>query len=137
MYAGKYVVQVRGSAVLIEIQRLHPSEFDLLKGYADGFCPDPEHSIAMVLRNDSRIIGRLFAVAPVHVEGVHIDIPWRGGTLFKDMMNAMELELKSENIKKVFAYAVRPEVGHYIEHRCGYKPLAWKIYEKEIPCRHF
>lgn len=116
----------------IEIQRLHPSEFDLLREVDDGFTPDAEHSIAMVARNDSQIIGRLFAVAPVHVEGIFVEPRYRGGTLFKDMMNAMELELKSENIKKVFAYAVRPEVGHYIEHRCGYKPLAWRVYEREL-----
>lgn len=133
MHGGQFVVQVRGCSVLsIEIQRLHPSEFDLLKSYSDGFCPDPEHSIAMVLRNDSRIIGRLFAVAPIHVEGVHIDPPWRGGSLFKDMMSAMEIELRAENVKKVFAYAVKPEIGHYIEKRCGYKPLEWKVYERVL-----
>lgn len=119
---------------MIEIARLHPSEFDLLKAVDDGFTPDPGHAIAMVARNDSQIIGRLFAVAPVHVEGIFVEPRYRGGVLFKDMMTAMELELRSEKVSKVFAYSVRPEIGHYIEQRCGYKPLAWKLYEKEIPC---
>lgn len=132
MPSSKFVVQVCGDSILIEIRRLHPSEFDLLKGYADGFCPDSEHSIAIVGQSGDKIVSRLFAVAPVHVEGIHIDTPWRGGTLFKDMMSAMEIELRAENVKKVFAYAVKPEIGHYIEKRCGYKPLEWKVYERTL-----
>jgi hypothetical protein len=119
---------------MIVVERLNPSEWDLLKSVDDGFTPNVDHSIAVVARNESQIIGRLFAVAPIHVEGVFVEPRYRGGTLFKDMMSAMELELKAEKVNKVFAYSVRPEIGHYIEQRCGYSPLAWKIYSKELTC---
>lgn len=117
---------------MIEIKRLHPSEFDLLKDVDDGFTPNPDQSIVMVGNNGSRIISRLFALAPVHVEGIWVENAYRGGTLFKDMMNAMEIELRADAIKKVFAYSVRPEIGHYIEQRCGYSPLSWRVYSKEL-----
>jgi hypothetical protein len=120
----------------IEIRRLHPSEFDLLKGVDDGFMPDPARSIALVAQNTTRILGRLFLMAPSHVEGIWLDPDWRGSNLFRDMMNAMELEARSEGISKLFAYSTRPEICHYLERRCDYAKLPWTVLAKELPCRH-
>ena len=53
---------------MIEVMRLHPSEWDLLKDGGEGFLPNPDHSIAVVARNDSKIIGRTFLVPLVHLE---------------------------------------------------------------------
>jgi hypothetical protein len=117
---------------MIEIRRLHASEFDLLKEVDDGFTPDPEKSIAMVAANGSRLVSRLFVLAPSHVEGIWIEPDLRGGDLFKRMMDAVEIEARSEGIKKMLAYSVRPEIGHYIEKRCKYVKQPWSVYAKEL-----
>lgn len=133
MHGCEFMVQVCGSAILsIEIQRLHPSEFDLLKQVDDGYTPSPDHSIAIVGRSGERIVSRLFAMAPVHVEGIFIEPVYRGGDLFKRMMDAAEVEARAEGLKKLFAYSVQPEIGHYIERRCGYTKMPWTIYSKEL-----
>jgi len=120
---------------MINIRRLHASEFDLLGGVDDGYTPDAERSIAMVAQNGSRIIGRIFLVAPSHAEGIWIDRDYRGGSLFKQMMDSLELEARAEGITKMFAYAVRPEMEHYIARRCGYERLPWVVLQKELACR--
>ena len=117
---------------MIDIRRLHASEFDLLKDIDDGFTPDSEKSIAMVAQNGSRIVGRIFLVAPSHAEGIYVEPEYRGGELFKRMMGALELEARSEGIKKMFAYSVRPEIEHYIAKRCGYARLPWTVLSKEL-----
>lgn len=116
---------------MIEIRRLHPSEFDLLKGYADGFCPDAEKSVALVAENDTHIIGRIFLMAPVHIEGPHVDRAWRGGTVFKRLVDAIEIEARAEGISKVFCFAKDDQMADYIE-RLGYKPSQLTVYEKVL-----
>lgn len=118
--------------LMLEIRRLHASEFDLLKAVDDGFCPDSEKSIALVAHNGSRIVSRIFMVAPSHAEGIWVDNAYRGGDLFKRMMDALELEAKSEGITKMFCYSVRPEISHYVERRCGYVKLPWTVLAKEL-----
>lgn len=117
---------------MIKIRRLHASEFDLLKDVDDGFTPDPTASIAMVAQNSSRIISRVFMVAPSHAEGIFVESSYRGGSLFKQMMQALEIEARSEGIKKMFAYSVRPEIEHYIVRKCGYVKLPWVVLSKEL-----
>lgn len=117
---------------MIDIRRLHASEFDLLKEIDDGFMPDPSKSIAMVAQSGSRLVGRIFLVAPSHAEGIWIDGRYRGGELFKRMMEALELEARSEGISKMFAYSVKPEIEHYIARRCGYLKLPWTVLAKEL-----
>ena len=95
--------------------------------------PSPDKSVAIVARADGkRIVGRLFIVAPAHCEGIFVEPAFRGGPLFKDMMRAAEVEAKVEGLSKLFAYSVRPEIGHYIQQRCGYTELSWKVFEKEL-----
>jgi N-acetylglutamate synthase-like GNAT family acetyltransferase len=117
----------------IEIRRLHPSEFDLLKGYADGFCPDAEKSVALVAENESQIIGRIFLVSPVHVEGPNVNTAWRGGTLFKRLVDAVELEARAEGVKDLMAYAVDATMEMYLE-RLGYTKLPMTVWVKELQC---
>ena len=117
---------------MIKIERLHPVQWDLLSQIDDGHSPDPDKTIAIVARVGIHPVARLFAMAPTHVEGIFIEPQYRGGSLFKDMMTAMELELKSDGVKQVFAYSVRPEIGHYLEQRCNYFKLPWLIYQKEL-----
>jgi hypothetical protein len=121
-------------AMSITIARLHPRNYDLLKNIDDGCCPEPDRSVVVIARNESRIIGRLFLMAPAHVEGIYIEPEFRGGSLFKDMMAAMEIEARAEGLTKIFAYSIRSEIGHYIEHRCGYLPLPWRVFAKELAC---
>jgi N-acetylglutamate synthase-like GNAT family acetyltransferase len=116
---------------MIEIRRLHPSEFDLLKGYADGFCPDAEKSVALVAENDTHIIGRIFLIAPVHCEGPHVDNAWRGGPLFKRLVDAAELEARSEGVNKLMAYAVDPTMEMYLK-RLGYSKMDLTVWSKEL-----
>ena len=123
---------LRDAAGMIEIARLHPSEFDLLKEVDDGFTPNPERSVAIAGRNKERIVSRLFVMAPAHVEGIFVDPMYRGGDLFKRMMDAAEIEARAEGLQKLFAYSVRPEIGHYIERRCGYTKQPWVVYSKEL-----
>jgi N-acetylglutamate synthase-like GNAT family acetyltransferase len=116
---------------MVEIVRLEPSEFPLLENVAEGFVPDPNRSIAIVARNELKIIGRIFLVAPAHVECVFVEKAWRNGPVFKQLVDAIELEAKSEGIKKVHAYAVNGEMEDYIL-RCGYHKLPWSVLEKEL-----
>lgn len=117
---------------MIEIRRLHASEFDILGSVDDGYTPDPEKSVAIVAAKGSRIVGRLFILAPAHLEGIHIEPEHRGGSLFRDMVKAMEIEARSEGISKLFAYAVRPEIAHYMQKRCDYLSLPWTVLAKEL-----
>jgi N-acetylglutamate synthase-like GNAT family acetyltransferase len=120
---------------MIDIRRLHASEFDLLKEVDDGFTPDPDKSIAMVAQNGSRIIARIFLVAPSHAEGIWIDSDYRGSKLGEQIVAALEIEARAEGITKMFAYAVKPEMEHYISRRCGYTRLPWVVLQKELTCR--
>jgi hypothetical protein len=117
---------------MVEIRRLHPSEFDLLKEVEDGFVPNPEASIALVAENSSRIVGRVFMVSVSHAEGIFIEPAYRGGTLFKRMMDTLEIEARAEGITKMLAFSVKPEISHYIERRCGYQRLPWTVLAKEL-----
>ena len=105
----------------IDVRRLKPVEFEKLLSVDDGYCPDPNRSIAMVAENGHHIIGRLFLIAPAHVEGVYIQEPWRGGSIFKEMMDAMEIEARAEKINRLIAYATSTGMEQYISRKCGYK----------------
>lgn len=119
---------------LISVKRLHASEFDLLKTIDDGFVPDPERSIAVVAENDQKIIGRIFLVSPMHVEGIYIEKPWRNGPLMKSLVQAIELEAKCEKISQVLVFAKDEEMADYIA-RLGYRKTPYSVWTKELdPC---
>lgn len=116
---------------MIEIRKLAPNEFDCLKEYADGFCPDAGKSVALVAENDSHIIGRIFLLSPVHCEGPHVDPAWRGGPLFKRLVDAAELEARSEGVNKLMAYAVDATMEMYLK-RLGYSKMDLTVWSKEL-----
>lgn len=116
---------------MIVVERLNPSEWDLLKIGGEGFFPDPEHSVAVVARNNSQIIGRSFLVPLVHVEGTHIETPWRNGSVLKQLLDGIEVEARAEGLKKLFAYSKTLMVDSYLE-RLKYKHEAMKIFGKEL-----
>lgn len=120
---------------MIEIKRLEANEYEALRTIDDGYCPEPSKSIALIASNEHMPIGRLFVVAPAHVEGIYIAHAWRGGSVFKDLMDAAEIEARSEGITKLLAYAIKPEIGHYIERRCGYQQLPWTVWQKDLTCQ--
>lgn len=97
----------------------------------DGYIPDPERSIAVVARNESGIIGRIFIVAPAHVEGVFIQQHWRGGPLLKQLVQAAELEAKCEGIGQLMVYAKDEQMASYIE-RLGYRKTPYTVWEKKL-----
>lgn len=116
---------------MIVVERLNPSEWDLLKVGGEGFVPDPEHSIAVVARNDGGIIARSFLIPLVHIEGTFIEPPWRSGSVLKQLMDGIEVEARAEGLSKLFAYSKTVMVDSYLE-RLKYKHEAIKIYGKEI-----
>lgn len=116
---------------MIVVERLNPSEWDLLKVGGEGFVPDPEHSIAVVARNNSQIVGRAFLVPLVHLEGTHIESNWRNGSVLAQLMDAVEVEARAEGLKKLFAYSRTNLVDSYLE-RLKYKHEPMKLYAKEL-----
>ena len=116
---------------MLDIERLKPEEFPLLQTFADGYTPDPNKSIVVVARNDKGIVGRIFLLAPAHVEGVFIQKAWRNGPLLKRMVDAVELEAKAEGIRDLIAYADGPEMEDYIN-RLGYMKLPVSVWSKQL-----
>lgn len=116
---------------MIEIERLHPSEFDLLRNIGDGHIPAPDASIVLVARNDSRIVGRISLMAPTHAEGIYIEPEYRGKQLFSRLMAAVEIEAKAEGITELFAYAINSQIENYLL-RTGYRLRPWSVFSKEL-----
>lgn len=116
---------------MIEVRRLAQEEYPLLKSFSDGFCPDPQRSIAIVADNGEHIVGRIFLIAPAHVEAIHIERPWRNGLVMKRLVDFVELEARAEGIAKVLAYAKDKEMENYIE-RLGYKKIQVTVWSKEL-----
>jgi N-acetylglutamate synthase-like GNAT family acetyltransferase len=116
---------------MIEIERLHPSEFGLLTSIGDGHVPNPDQSIVVVARNDSRIIARISLMAPTHAEGIYIEPEYRGKMLFSRLMAAVEVEARGEGITELFAYAINTDIGNYLL-RTGYRLRPWSVFSKEL-----
>ena len=116
---------------MITVERLHPSEFDLLEKFADGFRPDPDRSVVIVARNEAGIIGRSCIIAPAHIEGTHIEERYRGGTLLKQLIQCVEVEAKAEGISQLLAYSDNCQVDDYLE-RLGYKQMRLTVWEKRL-----
>jgi len=116
---------------MIVVERLNPSEWDLLKVGGEGFCPNPDHSIAVVARNNSQIVGRAFLVPLVHLEGSHIESSWRKGPVLKQLMSGIEIEARAEGLKKIFSYAATEIVEGYLI-RLGYKKENLTVWSKDL-----
>src|SRR5580700_10448204 len=117
---------------MIDIRRLGQDEFQVLKEVHDGFAPDPACSIAMVAEDAGAVVARVIMVSVSHAEAIWIREDYRGGNIFKLLMDPLELEVKQEGIKKILAFCVKPEIEHYVVKRCGYKRLPWTVLAKEL-----
>jgi|ERR1700684_324769 len=115
-------------------RRLKPVEYEKLLNVDDGFAPDPNHSVAIVAENGHHIIGRIFLVAPAHVEGLFVEPTWRNGLVMKQLVDAVEIEARAEGISRVLVYAKDSEMADYIE-RLGYTKLPVTVYKKDLPCQ--
>jgi N-acetylglutamate synthase-like GNAT family acetyltransferase len=117
---------------MIEIKRLEKKEWGILNSVDDGFSPHPENSIAIVAFNEhGDIIGRIFLVAPAHLEGIFVDHPWRNRMVMGQLVERAEKEAMDAGITKVFAYAVNEQMEDYIT-RLGYKKSDLVVYFKDL-----
>lgn len=113
------------------ITRLRSDEFGRLKSIHDGFCPDFRSSIAIVAREQGEIVGRIFVLAPLHVEGPWIREDKRGSGLAARLIKRAEEEAQASGVVKVFAYAVSDEISDYLQ-RLGYSKEPWTVWSKEL-----
>lgn len=115
----------------LSIRELSVEEFPLLGTVHEGLIPDPKQSVAIVAEKDGEILGRIFLMQPVHVEGPWIREDKRGGTIAKRLMDQAELSAFSRGIRTVFAYAADAQLAGYLE-RLGYKKSELTVYTKEL-----
>lgn len=116
----------------VEICRLAPGEWMQLNKIGDGYTPDPARSVAIVAVGDSGdIIGRIFLVAPVHLEGLFIDQTFRNKTLLYQLVNRAEEEAKELGLKRLLAFGATPEMSDYIE-RLGYTYTPMTVWFKDL-----
>jgi len=115
---------------MTEIRQLEATEYPVLKGIADGCCPDPSQSLAFVGREGEEITCRIFVMAPAHIEGPWIREDKRGQFLAKRLMDCAERAAKANGLNKIFAYG-NEETSGYLE-RLGYKKEPMTVWVKEI-----
>jgi len=113
------------------IKRLAPEEYEVLKSVQEGYCPDSEHSIAIVAQKENEIVGRMLLIRPFHIEGTWISEKCRSGTIAVRMIKLMEAEARKIGLSHVFAYAATPEIEEYME-RLGYKRQKMSVWMKEV-----
>jgi hypothetical protein len=117
---------------LVNIERLDPKDFPLLKNIGDGFMPDPKRSVAIIAHHDiSGIVGRIFIVSPAHVEGVFIEKAWRNTIVFDMLMKRAELEAHKEGLTQILAFAKDDQIAGYVE-RLKYKKLPFTVWSKQL-----
>lgn len=120
---------------LLSIRRLDPSEFELLKQFPDGFAPNPNHSLVVVLSADEKMVGRSSIVGVPHIEGTYLEPAYRKGALLKKLIAAIEVEAQKEGISQLLSFAPNVEVESYLA-RLGYSKMAITVWEKRLPCQH-
>jgi predicted N-acetyltransferase YhbS len=113
------------------IHRLRPEEYPQLKSIHEGFCPDASTSITLVAKQGEEIVGRVFLLAPAHVEGPWVREELRGGIIGHQLMVSAEREAKSRGISKLFAYAADDKLAGYLA-RMGYQKEPFTVWTKGI-----
>lgn len=116
---------------MTSLRKLAPEEFPILKQVHEGFQPDPKTSIAVLADENDEIVGRVFLMAPVHVEGPWVRDDKRGSTLGARLMSRAELEARECGVTKLFAYAANGQLADYLE-RLGYKKQPFTVWAKDI-----
>jgi len=123
-------VLVREERSVPKIVRLDPERFPILKKIHDGFCPDPKHAVALLAMDEGKVVGRIFLVAPIHVEGPWISPAWRSTTLGWRLMRAITWQAEQLGVTKMFAYGTA-ETEDYLQ-RLGYTKQPYTVWTKAI-----
>lgn len=118
----------------MKIATLLASEFPLLKEVADGIVPDPKNTLALVALDGQKIVGRMFLMAPAHIEGTWIDSAHRNGLIAARLLKRMEQESAKAGITNLFAYSQDDAVSDYLK-RMGYEQTKAIVFRKELSCR--
>jgi hypothetical protein len=104
----------------------------MLSHIHDGFMPDPQNAIAVVAQADSReLVGRVFIVAPAHVEGIYIRREYRDKTLMQRLVKEAEIQAKLCGLTQLLAFGKDEEMTDYIN-RLGYVKQPWTVSIKEL-----
>lgn len=114
----------------MNIRVLKPSEYGLLSSVEEGYVPDPDLSLALIVEEEGRIVGRMMLIPMYHIEGTWIEKSHRGGSILSRMMKQMEDLAKAKGLTKLLSYAT-PEVETYIK-RLGYKKQELTVWAKDI-----
>ncbi len=115
----------------MKVDKLSPKEFELLSAIDDGFTPDSRYSVAIAASEGQEIVGRIFLVSPVHVEGPWIAPEHRGGTIAKRLMDTAEKEARAAGVKKLMAYGANDEIEGYLK-RLGFEQVRLTVWVKEL-----
>ena len=114
------------------VRRIEAHEWGKLKEFPDGIVPPFDKTAAIVAETPiGKWVGRIFLVAPVHLEGIWIDPSKRGNELMARLGHKAEEEAMKIGLKTLLAYGDGPEMEDYLE-RFGYKKLRWTVWQKEL-----
>lgn len=120
----------------VEIVKLSPGEWEVLKKVEDGFYPDPTDSSAIVgIDTEGNIIGRVFLVKPWHVEGLWIERAYRNRTVMYQLVRTAENEAVDKGLTQLLAFAKDEFMADYIE-RLGYAKLPLTVWSKDLCQQH-
>lgn len=118
----------------MKIRVLPASEFDRLKELGDGAAPDSTRSVVIVAEQGEKLVGRIFLVAPTHLEGPFIIPELRGTTLLSRLVEESEKVATNMGITWMFAYAASRKLEEYLD-RLGYDKSPLTVWSKELSCR--
>ena len=90
-----------------------------------------ESCVTVIAVDQDQTVGRVFMVAPTHVEGIWIDPNYRNAHVMKRLVDRVEDEARLLKISRVFAYATDETMESYIE-RLGYTKLDWTVWQKDL-----
>jgi len=116
---------------VLTVRRLMPDEYGLLEKVAEGFCPDPNESIAIIAQSGAVIVGRMLLLCPFHIEGTWIEESYRHRTVAVRLIAMMEREARKIGLSKIFSYAPNAEIEGYLS-RLGYKKQPLTVWTKEL-----
>lgn len=94
----------------------------------------PDDSVVIYAFNENNeIIGRIGAVAILHIEGVWVREDNRSSSIFQNLVNKIEELLKEENRKVAMAFALdsNPDMKNYLE-RLDYSEMPFTVYCKSL-----
>lgn len=113
-------------------QVLKAADFSDLKQVSDGTVPDPKLTVPIVMRNHlGAIIGRVFLMQLVHLEGTWVREDSRGRFIGYRLIRAAERVAKAHGLKALWAYTMDEKVEDYMK-RLGYVKKPITVWVKEL-----